>query len=455
MLRALLIGPLLAVAAAPGAALGATVGVDTHVGRLVYRAAPGERNDVRIAAAERGRFPRMLVTFSFADSVPIVAGSGCAVRRSGAVRCTYRYGSLARTIVRLGDRGDSATLRTPANLGAALLGGEGHDDLAGGRGNDLLAGGPGDDSMSGGAGADTFDEDDTANGSDEMLGGGGPDYAQFPAFDRVDYSARRSPVRADLSGDRDDGERGERDRIGADVEGLSGGRGADRLTGNASRNQLAGRIRADVISGGGGEDRLFAGRPSAIALATTNDELDGGPGSDALMGSAGANLVTGGPDADLIYPGDGADTVRAGDGAVDVVQCSRGDDLVRGDPFEFLLGCERHTPYSDASGIPLEVNVADNRTSISLVVGCRENHPATCAGTVQLELGGEAISPELTFSGPNRHRYVVTTEASRPLPPRVELRDDFIVRVRARSAAGAPTNDAFAAPTLLNGSPFF
>ena len=84
------------------------------------------------------------------------------------MRCAYRQGSLSRPIFRLGDRSDSATFSTNTFLGSYLMGGPGNDTLAGGRGNDVFAGGAGDDVMSGAGGSDVFDEDNAANGSDEM-----------------------------------------------------------------------------------------------------------------------------------------------------------------------------------------------------------------------------------------------------------------------------------------------
>ena len=122
------------------------------------------------------------------------------------------------------------------------------------------------------------------------------------------------------------------------------------------------------------------------------------------------------------------------------------------DPFEFLLGCERIKAvlerFARAARDP-----RGGQPDVGLVrlVGCRENHPASCTGTVQLELAGEAISPEVVFSGPNRHRYGLTAaEADRPLPQGAERREDFVVRVRSKSSTGTPTNDAFPAPMLFS-----
>ena len=298
----------------PVGAHAASVGIDARAGHLVYQAAHGERNDLRIQASARGSdWRNTSLTLRIVDSVPIVPGQGCTrpdQGKPGVVRCQYRQGSLSRPIFRLGDHGDSASFTTNTYLGSYLMGGPGNDELAGGRGNDVLAGGTGNDVMSGAGGSDVFDEDGAANGSDDMLGGEGPDHGLLPGRDRVDYGARRHSVRADLGGDRDDGERGERDRIGSDVEVLGGGRGDDRLTGNAGPNQLAGRAGTDVLFGAGGSDTLFAGG-GVSAPATTADRLYGGPGSDELFGSAGPNLMTGGPGADVIYPDKGEDTVRA------------------------------------------------------------------------------------------------------------------------------------------------
>ena len=452
MRRQLLIAPALGVAAlavSPTTAIAASAGVNARDGHLVYEAGPNERNEVRIDADARG--------VRIIDSVPIVPGQDCTrpnPRRPNFVRCVYRQRSRSRPIVLLGDRNDSATFSTRGYVGSFLTGGPGNDTLTGSRGNDVLAGGTGDDVMSGAGGSDVFDEDNAANGSDDMRGGHGSDHGLLLGRDRVDYGARRNSVRADLSGDRDDGERGERDRIRADVEVLGGGRGDDRLTGNARRNQLAGRGGTDALFGAGGSDRLFADR-GAMPPALTADTLDGGAGSDELYGSDGPNLVTGGAGADAIHTGKGRDTVRARDGSVDVVDCGRGDDIVRNDPFEFLLRCERSDAYSSASPVPLAIKVRGNGTTVSLSLGCRENHPASCTGTAQLEFAGEAVSPELAFNGPNRYRFVLMTEAGRPLPPGAERSDELVVRIRSRDAAGATTSDAFPASMLLGAPVLF
>jgi hypothetical protein len=433
--------------ALPAPALAATVRIEDHTGDLFYRAAPGELNDLRIhAVSEEPSGGREHVTLTIEDSVRVVPqAEGCTRVRAGFVRCELDPPGGWRIQVRLGDRSDRARVTTNFDIGTSLRGGRGSDELRGGSGEDYLIGGPGDDRMFGNAGPDVFREGSRSNGSDFMRGGSGPS-GVLPVRDRVDYGLRHRPVDADLAGDGDDGERGERDHIGADVESLIGGSGDDRLTGNRRGNTLSGSRGTDVIAGRDGADSLFADR-SGLSAASTDDRLSGGAGSDTLFGSAGANVMQGGAQADSIYAGDGRDTVRARDGAVDQVHCGAGDDVVRSDAFEFVLSCERHDPYSDASPVALELSP----DGASVLVGCREGHPAACAGTVQLELGGEAISPEVAFSGANRHRSVVMTGTFEPLPPGATRSSNLVVRIRSHSAAGAPTDQPFPAPILRVG----
>lgn len=139
-------------------------------------------------------------------------------------------------------------------------------------------GGAGGDRLVGGAGGDVFVEGRSPNGSDTILGRSQP----LGQYDTAFYSERRRGVRADLDGRRNDGERGERDRL-AGIEGLVGGRGADRLTGDRHANQLAGGPGPDTLFGLAGHDSMSG--------SEGNDILDGGRGSDRLDGSVGDDLV--------------------------------------------------------------------------------------------------------------------------------------------------------------------
>jgi Ca2+-binding RTX toxin-like protein len=178
----------------------------------------------------------------------------------------------------LGD--DGADALTGGSGADQLLGGVGSDRLAGGDGddrllgdaataptggNDTLDGGAGDDDLFGHAGNDVFTEGSVANGQDLLSGGPGTDLAS--------YALRGAAVRLSLNGRYDDGATGEGDRINGDVENLTGGKGADTITGNALANLLTGGPGSDVLSG-------LAGNDTFQSLDRLVDSLLGGTGVD-------------------------------------------------------------------------------------------------------------------------------------------------------------------------------
>lgn len=152
----------------------------------------------------------------------------------------------------------------------SLEGVDGDDKLYGGAGTDGLSGGKGRDHLDGGAGDDAMDGDEAGKiYADVLLGGSGSD--------TVSYFDRTAGVTADADGaSGDDGQAGEHDSVGADVESIIGGRGNDRLTANNADGQLQGYAGDDVLHGGGG-----------------NDLVEGGEGRDQLYGDAGDDLLFG------------------------------------------------------------------------------------------------------------------------------------------------------------------
>lgn len=218
-----------------------------------------------------------------------------------------------------------------------LTGNAGNDKLGGAAGNDTLTGGAGGDDMTGGAGMDIatyadhtatiradFDyfTGDGVNGEDrigevehliggsgnDLLrgdgaantidGGGGNDYLLGrlgadvlkggAGVDTVDYSDRTQrgvSVRADLDGaPRDDGQPGEQDSLGADIENLVGGAGDDVLGGNSSANRINGDAGDDSIVGGAGDDQLLG--------SLGDDTFIGGLGADTIKGDDGTDTVS-------------------------------------------------------------------------------------------------------------------------------------------------------------------
>jgi Ca2+-binding RTX toxin-like protein len=182
----------------------------------------------------------------------IVGGSGSGDVVSYASHAQSVHVDLDAEIGDDGQAGEGDTVRTDIE---GILGGSGSDVLEGSAAVNKLDGGPGSDTMNG-------------------LG----------AQDWVDYSSRSNGVVVDLDGEvGDDGEAGEGDSVGEDIENIAGGAGDDVLVGSSSGNELLGGTGADDLSGGDDSDRLRGG--------PGDDWLEGGLGGDHLQGDAGLDMV--------------------------------------------------------------------------------------------------------------------------------------------------------------------
>jgi Ca2+-binding RTX toxin-like protein len=145
----------------------------------------------------------------------------------------------------------TVTLDNVANDGESGENDDVHSDVQnviGGSGSDTLTGSSGSNVLTGGNGGDTLDG---GTGTDVLNGGAGADV--------VSYATRVAAVTVDLDGIADDGEPGENDSIGVDVEDVLGGLGADTLTGDSGANALTGGAGNDTLEGGGGVDVLLGG----------------------------------------------------------------------------------------------------------------------------------------------------------------------------------------------------
>ena len=92
---------------------------------------------------------------------------------------------------------------------------------------------------------------DGGPGADFLTGGGGAD--------TVDYSARFLPLVVSTNDQIGDGEPGENDNVGSDVEAVNGGSADDQLVGGPADGTLRGGGADDLLDGGGGADRLEGG----------------------------------------------------------------------------------------------------------------------------------------------------------------------------------------------------
>lgn len=442
----------------PVASLGSTVGVGTSLakprsssvptgagtvkvsvvqeregeyGTFEYVAARGQRNRLRISVtATRARIE---------DSAGVRPGRRCR-RVSDTVATCSRDRSWASEDVyaRLGDGSDRASVR---GVGASLFGGPGSDVLrvsASDSSEAILVGGSGNDRLVGGSGRNTFWEGTHRSGRDTMVGGAGSDV--------VDYGSRKRAVRADLSGDRDDGERGERDRIGRNVEDLTGGRGADRLTGNGTVNEIAGGAGGDRIKGLGDDDQLSGGKEVDTYDGTRGtNRIDGGSGDDDLLGAEGPDLLTPGPGLDEVDGSSGSDRIDTRDASTDLVACDNGDstrgrrDRASVDELDFLegaAGCERLDRHGVARGVfvgfrdkesdahVIEVNADDGKALVE--VGCSTDAPDPCRGSVELREGSRSLGSGLVDLPRGKSDFVEV-----PLSPADYARVDSRSGVRA------------------------
>ncbi|MDX6582596.1 MAG: hypothetical protein QOI10_1780 [Solirubrobacterales bacterium] len=226
-----------------------------------------------------------------------------------------------------------------------LTGGSGPNRLDGGDGTDTLAGGSADDVLLGGAGTDGLNGND---GNDMLTGGTGPDtIAGGGGRDTGDWSAALSPVFLTPGDGADDGELGEGDLLGADVENLIGG--------------------------------------------AFNDSMTGAPGPSMLSSGAGD------------------DTITVTDGAADIVLCGAGDDGVGADSDDTVETtgterCERVTkPPVVVTPEPLPtlglVGKVDKKGRQKLQIACPASAAGGCSGDVRLvDKGEEPISKKAPFS---------------------------------------------------------
>jgi hypothetical protein len=391
VLLAWLVVPL---AALPATASAASVEVEgvfykaDHLGdRVVYRAGSGETNKVELTTEGAG----VIVT----DQVPIAPGPGCASEAATTVRCSITERLSTSFAVSLSDGNDEARMVNAAN--ASLNGGAGDDLLIGlGDAPTVFLGGAGRDTMLGGGAGDTFEEGKAGGGSDTISGAGNGAEGYFSDLDRVSYEGRRSAVRVDLVGDRDDGAAGERDLIVADVESITGGNGPDVLTGGLTRNVLEGGPGRDTVRGRAGGD-LIIGDPGSGNPRGARDRLFGGSGADGIEGMAGADTISAGIGRDWIDAGDGRDRVRVRDGRADVVQCGTGRDVAGQDGRDFLLrDCERtrrrHPPRAAL------VSWRDTGEVLTLLLACPSGRSRRCRGELTVDPGPPVPRTTQSFS---------------------------------------------------------
>ncbi|MDO5647597.1 calcium-binding protein [Paracoccus sp. (in: a-proteobacteria)] len=201
----------------------------------------------------------------------------------------------------------------------------GNDTLFGMAGDDRLFGGDGSDVLYGGTGHDRLWMDD---GNDILFGGAGRDWVMVGARAATIDLSRTDAQLTGYGVDRFD-----------PIEHISGGAGADRLTGSSVRN---------ILIGGAGDDVLWDLRG--------NDRLEGGSGNDQLRGGTGRDYLTGGSGNDTLIGGSGSDTMTGGSGADHFVFTALSDMTGRDRIVDFQRGVDR----IDLSGVDARVGRGDD-----------------------------------------------------------------------------------------------
>ena len=128
------------------------------------------------------------------------------------------------------------------------------------------------------------------------------------------------------------------------IENVIGGFGGDILTGD---------VRANTLSGGGGNDMLYGEQPTDAEMGG-DDMLIGGAGDDNLNGGPGNDTLNGGPGDDTLNGNAGDDTymgveddetvTEAEDGGMDTVYYTSLDDTTTNEEDESMRGVTATTP---------------------------------------------------------------------------------------------------------------
>lgn len=319
-----------------------------NVNLLTVSAYAGRSNDIVVSRDATGWW----VTETSGLAMSPATGCGhVSGQPTSTVRCT---GGITNLRVNLGDWDDELVIT--ANVRSDVNGGDGNDTITGGPGQDFMEGGFGNDVITGGASMDT-----------------------------VHYQTRTAPVRVSNDGAANDGQTGEYDNVGTDVENLWGGQGEDTIHGNDQANWLyglggwdwiSGRAGDDLIDGGDGNDTMdggtggddltggngtgdtvdYSSRTAYVSVwldsssndgeygegdfvSLTTENITGGSAGDVLAGSSVRNVLRGGPGNDALL-GYGGDDALLGEAGGDSLYGGEGDDWMPGDAYGTLVGTD-------------------------------------------------------------------------------------------------------------------
>lgn len=229
---------------------------------------------------------------------------------NGTARADEIFGNNNASIVINGLGGNDRIISQ--DRGDTVYGGSGHDLVYGMSGNDIIFGEAGNDVLFGGADDDFLDG---GNGNDHLIGEDGDDY--------LDGGSGHDILNGDAGNDVIKGGAGNdimRGGIGQNF--IDGGTGKNTVSYEFNSNDYAVNIRlsngaTDIYKGA---NRELVGHDTVVNVSN----IFGSTGNDNLEGNSEANLIVGGGGNDRLSGWLGNDTLKAGDGN-DAISLGEGD----------------------------------------------------------------------------------------------------------------------------------
>lgn len=183
----------------------------------------------------------------------------------------------------------------PLGIPMNAFGGDGNDTFTSGQEGLAAA-----NVLNGGDGDDLFLQQNN-KASDQLVGGGGRDTADYkirPATRGMPAVA--APLTITIGAGANDGESGENDDVGADVEIVLGGAADDSITAPAVSGAVATTTAAMGVPAGTHYRLVGNAGNDTLVGSDENDFLDGGVGDDVLRGRGGDDTMLGGAGIDLV-----------------------------------------------------------------------------------------------------------------------------------------------------------
>lgn len=354
----------------------------------------------------------------------------------------------------IGGSGDDMIVgSSAANL---LSGGPGVDTLDGAQGADTLDGGAGNDVLEGSLGSDTVTYAGRTTPVVVTLGDGIANDGEVAAAETDTLTNIENATGGD-AGDTLTGS--------AATNVLAGGPGADTLDGGTGviADTLDGGTGTDTASYATRTEALSLtldatandGADTENDTLTAIESLTGGSGADTISGDEAVNVLTG---------GDGADTITSRDAVADTVDCGPGaPDTVTGDLNDMIdASCESvdRGPVPALSAQDISVAEGDSGTTDAVITVTASPTPTAAATVAYATSNGTATQPgdytaasgTLTFAAGESTKTITVPIVGDTLDEADEtVKVDFSAPTNATAPAQSATitiTDDDAAPTV-------